>query len=61
MSNGGILKVLVHESHEWAGFRQGVRMTIADSGMGIPKEVVARIFDLFFTTKEQKGTGLGLT
>lgn len=35
-------------------------MTIADSGLGIPKEVFKSIFDPFFTTKEQKGTGLGL-
>ena len=34
---------------------------IADSGCGIPKEMIDRIYDPFFTTKEQKkGTGLGL-
>jgi PAS domain S-box-containing protein len=39
-----------------------VVVTIADTGMGIPKEIVDRIFDPFFTTKDiGKGTGLGLS
>ncbi len=35
---------------------------VADSGMGIPREIIAKIFDPFFTTKPLgKGTGLGLS
>jgi len=36
-----------------------VRITVSDSGKGIPKEKLPRIFDPFFTTKDH-GTGLGL-
>ncbi len=36
-----------------------VRLSVRDDGEGIPEEVLARIFDPFFSTKE-RGTGLGL-
>ncbi len=39
-----------------------VRFRLADSGVGIPKQIADRIFEPFFTTKEPgKGTGLGLS
>jgi signal transduction histidine kinase len=39
-----------------------IRITIADSGPGIPEDIATRIFTPFFTTKEAgKGTGLGLS
>lgn len=39
-----------------------VRLTIGDTGNGIPPEHLAQIFEPFFTTRhEQGGTGLGLT
>jgi two-component system NtrC family sensor kinase len=38
-----------------------VRVVIADTGTGIPGEIIDRIFEPFFTTKEPgMGTGLGL-
>ncbi|MDB6026704.1 MAG: hypothetical protein JWM68_2927 [Verrucomicrobiales bacterium] len=39
-----------------------VSWQVSDTGVGIPPENMARIFDPFFSTKEQaKGTGLGLS
>jgi PAS domain S-box-containing protein len=40
--------------------RPGVRITIADTGLGIPPEHIGSIFEPFFTTKKDTGTGLGL-
>jgi signal transduction histidine kinase len=37
-----------------------VHFLIADNGHGIPAENIESIFQAFFTTKEEKGTGLGL-
>lgn len=38
----------------------GVEFSIEDNGVGIPQENMNRIFDAFFTTKTDVGTGLGL-
>lgn len=37
-----------------------VRVTVQDSGQGIKKEHLEKIFDLFFTTRNREGFGLGL-
>ncbi len=38
-----------------------VRLTVTDTGRGIPQDIADRVFDPFFTTKrEDRGTGMGL-
>lgn len=37
-----------------------VELTVTDTGAGMTDDIVARIFDRFFTTKPGTGTGLGL-
>jgi signal transduction histidine kinase len=54
MRTGGRLRVRI------AQVGKSVRLTMADTGMGIPKEVLPTIFDPFVTTKGETGTGLGL-
>ena len=58
---GGRLRIRVEPSHDWSDhLRPGVRVTIADTGVGISREYVRHSFEPFFTTKKDSGTGLGL-
>jgi signal transduction histidine kinase len=56
--NGGTLAIKIQPVVA-AGQRRQVEVSVADSGPGIPKELLERIFQPFFTTKTY-GTGLGL-
>jgi PAS domain S-box-containing protein len=67
---GGVLEVAVQRTlikegveSESLGVTPGpfIRLTVSDTGHGMTPRVMERIFDPYFTTKEQgKGTGLGL-
>jgi two-component system sensor histidine kinase HydH len=54
MDAGGLLRVSLARRDE-----RTVRITVADTGIGIPKEDLPRVFDPYFTTRSS-GTGLGL-
>jgi len=46
------------------GNKEAVKISMSDTGPGIPKEHLTKIFEPFFTTREHKigkGTGLGLS
>ncbi len=68
---GGILDIHLSEvvlSDEdivrYPGLKSGefIKLIVADTGQGMTREVLDRIFDPFYTTKNQaKGTGLGLS
>ena len=55
MPNGGTIEAGTRVEGKTA------RFWIADTGAGIPAEVMARIFEPFYTTKGERGTGLGLS
>lgn len=54
MPNGGAIDITTTSTTEM------IKITFKDSGMGMSAEVMSRIFEPFYTTKE-KGTGLGLS
>jgi signal transduction histidine kinase len=61
MPNGGSLVIRVSRAHEWnKSAMAGVRITIMDTGSGIAPQYRKHLFQPFFTTKEDVGTGLGL-
>lgn len=44
----------------WEKEYGGIRLTVEDNGKGIPKKVMKRIFEPFFSHGKAKGTGLGM-
>ena len=50
-------RVLVRTEHTRDGL---IRLTVSDNGVGMTQEVKQKLFTSFFSTKGQRGTGLGL-
>jgi PAS domain S-box-containing protein len=55
MPDGGTLSIRTRDTGN------GVVITVADTGIGMPEPVRRRIFEPFFSTKGEKGSGLGLS
>ncbi len=61
MHEQGRLCIRVQQSRNWKRPElTGIRVLVADTGTGIPRENRRHIFEPFFTTKGEKGTGIGL-
>lgn len=61
MGQHGRIRVRVSSTRDWTRPRRSaVRVSIADSGPGIPQANRHLVFHPFFTTKGESGTGLGL-
>jgi signal transduction histidine kinase len=59
MPKGGRLILRARELTGRTG-EKCVRLSIADTGFGMAPDVVARVFEAFYTTKGVSGTGIGL-
>src|SRR5438270_1894551 len=60
MPSGGRLRLRTRHIPGADDLHGWVRILIADTGTGIPPELLRTIFEPFVTTKGEKGTGLGL-
>jgi signal transduction histidine kinase len=58
MADGGIITVSVRE--EPGAKPRSVLVEVSDTGHGIDPEIHESIFETFFSTKAEKGTGIGL-
>ena len=62
---GGRVRVVLEPAERVAGGADGVRLTVADTGIGISKDEVSKVFEAFFRSQDpharrRPGTGLGL-
>jgi two-component system NtrC family sensor kinase len=60
MPEGGRLWIRTRQARAEDDVHAWIRIILADTGSGVPKEMLHTIFEPFVTTKGEKGTGLGL-
>ena len=60
MRTGGVLTIRIRDVRSSHIGLTGARISIADTGHGMPEETRQHIFEPFYTTKGINGTGLGL-
>jgi PAS domain S-box-containing protein len=60
MPSGGRLIFRIRKFWNSHTGKSCIRLTIADTGIGMRPEVLSRVFEAFYTTKGAAGTGLGL-
>jgi PAS domain S-box-containing protein len=60
VDSAGLIRIRIDANRLSGDNLNGVRITIADSGRGIPPFARSKLFEPFFTTKKDVGTGLGL-
>jgi PAS domain S-box-containing protein len=60
MPEGGKLRLSVRETGRSNGSVPGIAVSVIDTGAGIKPEDAKHLFEPFFSTKSEKGTGLGL-
>jgi signal transduction histidine kinase len=60
VDSGGLIRIRIGANRVNELHQTGIRITIADSGRGIPPANKSKLFEPFFTTKKDVGTGLGL-
>lgn len=57
---GGRIVIAVRATRHFQSGRDGIRVMVADDGLGISPENMQKLFTPFFTAKKEVGTGLGL-
>jgi signal transduction histidine kinase len=60
MAKGGRLRIRVRDCKAKQTRRPGICVSLVDTGSGVRPEHAKRLFEPFFSTKSEKGTGLGL-
>jgi len=60
IGESGRIKIGIQDSMDWQSMTRRVAVTVADSGPGVPEEFRQKVWEPFFTTKAETGTGLGL-